>query len=238
MQCLLTDLREYWSVDQEKVEKLVPVDCNLVLNKVIETLKMSISKDGDTVSYEDLPTVFADEYPVNLLFQNLITNALKYRRQEADPHVRISAQRTDDVWTFTVADHGIGIQPEQLESIFAPFKRLHGAEYPGTGLGLAMCRKVVERYHGRIWAESRPGKGMKPSEIVLIEDNEADVDLLKLALKASGICYSLTRFERGMEAVQLYCGADQSVVQPDLVLLDLNTPAPSKPGVAKRKKAS
>ena len=96
---------------------------------------------------------------MTLLFENLIGNAIKYRQTEAAPRIHISTRADARVVEFCVADNGIGIEPEHLETIFAPFKRLHGHEYSGTGLGLAMCQKIVERYGGRIWAESTYGDG-------------------------------------------------------------------------------
>ena len=160
MESLLRDLREYWSVNEQKAENLVPVDCNLVLERALAYLEMPVKESGAVLVYDSLPTVTAEELPLTLLFQNLIGNAIKYRRQDRPPRIHISAERgADGAWTFSVADNGIGIAPEHLEMIFGPFKRLHGREYPGTGLGLAMCEKIMERYRGRIWAESTTGQG-------------------------------------------------------------------------------
>jgi two-component system, chemotaxis family, CheB/CheR fusion protein len=159
MEALLTDLREYWSVNEQRVENLVPVDCNEVLNKALSYLEIRVEENGAVVTHDSLPTVMAEEVPMALLFQNLVGNAIKYRRPNEPPRISISAAREDDVWNFAVTDNGIGIDAEFLQMIFAPFKRLHGREYPGTGLGLAMCQKIVERYRGRIWAESAAGRG-------------------------------------------------------------------------------
>ena len=159
MEALLRDLREYWSVNEQKVENLVPVDCNRVLEKALAYLEIPVRESGAVVTHDSLPTVTAEEFPLALLFQNLIGNAIKYRRQGEAPSIRVSAARRDGAWSFSVADNGIGIDDEYLETIFSPFKRLHGREYPGTGLGLAMCQKIVERYRGRIWAESTNGQG-------------------------------------------------------------------------------
>ena len=94
------------------------------------------------------------------LFQNLIGNAIKYRSEDRAPTVHIGAERQDGYWVFTVRDNGIGIQPEFKEQIFGLFSRLHNADrYAGTGIGLAICQRIVERYHGRIWVESEPGRG-------------------------------------------------------------------------------
>jgi two-component system, chemotaxis family, CheB/CheR fusion protein len=159
MEALLTDLREYWSVNEQRVENLVPVDCNGVLNKALSYLEICVRESGAVVNHDSLPTVMAEEVPLTLLFQNLIGNALKYRRLNETPRISISAALEGGAWNFAVTDNGIGIHSEFLQTIFAPFKRLHGREYPGTGLGLAMCQKIVERYRGRIWAESAAGGG-------------------------------------------------------------------------------
>lgn len=159
MEALLRDLREYWSVNEQKVKNLGPIDCNRVLERSLEYLDVSILESGAVVTHDSLPMVIAEEFPLTLLFQNLIGNAIKYRRPEAPPKIHLSAQRSNAAWEISVADNGIGIEAKYLETIFAPFKRLHGKEYPGTGLGLAMCRRVVERYRGQIWGESEGGQG-------------------------------------------------------------------------------
>lgn len=159
METLLKDLRSYWAVNEEKLGDPVPVDCNAALKNALELLAMPIRDAGATVTHDPLPTVTAEELPLVLLFQNLIGNALKYRRQAVPPEVHISAQQKDREWDFSVRDNGIGIEEEHLAQIFAPFKRLHGREIPGSGIGLAICQKIVERYSGQIRAESEFGKG-------------------------------------------------------------------------------
>jgi signal transduction histidine kinase len=102
----------------------------------------------------------AEEVPMRLLFQNLIGNAIKYRRPGEPAHIHIRARRNAGLWRFSVADNGIGIEAQYLQTVFAPFKRLHGLdEYPGSGIGLAICKKIVERSGGQIWAESTYGQG-------------------------------------------------------------------------------
>ncbi len=108
---------------------------------------------------ETLPTVVADERQLAQLFQNLLGNALKFRTEET-PHIRLRAEQQQGIWLFTVQDNGIGIDPQHAEKIFILFQRLHSRQkYDGTGIGLAICKKIVERHGGRIWVESEPGKG-------------------------------------------------------------------------------
>ena len=159
MESLLRDLREYWSVNEQRPVQPIPVDSNLVIEKALNFLSIAMGESGGLVTHDPLPTVMAEEVPLALLFQNLIGNALKYHRSGALPRIHVSSQRSANVWNFSVSDNGIGIEAKQLERIFAPFKRLHGTEYPGNGIGLAICQKIVERYEGRIWAESAPGEG-------------------------------------------------------------------------------
>ncbi len=159
METLLTDLREYWSVNEHKIENLGPIDCSLVLQRALSYLDVPIQESNAVVTHDSLPMVIAEEFPLTLLFQNIIGNAMKYHRPEMPPRIHLSAQRSAAMWRISVTDNGIGIEDKYLQTVFAPFKRLHGAEYPGTGLGLAMCQRVVERYRGHIWIESSYGQG-------------------------------------------------------------------------------
>jgi light-regulated signal transduction histidine kinase (bacteriophytochrome) len=159
MEALLNDLREYWSVDEGKVDQLATIDANEVLVRTLGLLHAAVAESGAVVTNDPLPVVRAEQYPLTLLFQNLIGNAIKYGRRGTIPRIRVSAQRDTTVWQFSVADNGIGIEAQDLAAIFAPFKRLHAGEFPGTGLGLALCQRIVQRYQGRIWVESVPGQG-------------------------------------------------------------------------------
>jgi light-regulated signal transduction histidine kinase (bacteriophytochrome) len=112
------------------------------------------------VTSDPLPTVQVHKTHLQQLFQNLVGNAIKYRSPERIAEVHISAKRQNGAWVLAVIDNGIGIEPEYRENIFGLFKRLHNSnEYPGTGIGLAICQRIVDRYHGRIWVESEPRKG-------------------------------------------------------------------------------
>jgi len=158
MQALLNDLLEYSRVGT-RGKPFALVDCRRVVEQAMSNLKIAIKESGASVTYDVLPVVLGDEGQLVRLFQNLIGNAIKFRRAEP-PQVHVSALRWHNVVTFSVRDNGIGIDPRHSRSIFQIFRRLHTREdYPGTGMGLAICRKIVERHGGRISVQSRPGQG-------------------------------------------------------------------------------
>ncbi|MGH9655274.1 MAG: ATP-binding protein [Bryobacteraceae bacterium] len=159
METLLRDLRDYWSLNKETEREPVPTDCNEVLEEALSVLALPTQETGGSVTHDPLPTVTAERITLTMLFQNLVGNALKYGRPDQPPRIHVSAERSGRDWIFSVRDNGIGIEPEYLKEIFAPFKRLHGSEPGGSGLGLAICKKVVDRYGGKIWAESEYGRG-------------------------------------------------------------------------------
>jgi signal transduction histidine kinase len=135
----------------------VPLDT--CVDRALEVLATRVQETSARITRDPLPVVWGDPTLLTQIYQNLIDNALKFVRH-SQPVVRLTAERRADGWLFGVQDRGIGLSPEYAEEIFAPFKRLHSrAEYPGTGIGLAICRKAVERHGGRIWVESQPGKG-------------------------------------------------------------------------------
>jgi PAS domain S-box-containing protein len=158
MQVLINDLLEFSRVTTRAGEP-EPIDSELVLKQSLSNLDLYIKQNRATVSHDTLPEVMADSTQLAQVFQNLIANGIKFHGEEA-PQIRISAERKTNEWLFSVQDNGIGIDPQYSDKIFEVFKRLHNKEeYPGTGIGLAVCKKIVERHGGRIWVESELGKG-------------------------------------------------------------------------------
>jgi signal transduction histidine kinase len=158
MQMLIKNLLAYSQVGS-KGKDFKPADCSLVVGLAIANLQRAIEESGAVVTYDDFPTIMADFSQLSRLFQNLIGNAIKFRNKEI-PKVHVSAERKENEWVFSVRDNGIGIDPQYAKRVFDIFQRLHGrGEYPGTGIGLAICKRIVERHGGRIWVESKPGNG-------------------------------------------------------------------------------
>jgi PAS domain S-box-containing protein len=158
MQRLINDLLTYSRVGT-RGKKFELTNCEKILEQVLSNLEVLIEEDNAVVNFDPLPTLMADQVQLGQLFQNLIVNAIKFHGSEA-PRVRISAKQENDEWVFSISDNGIGIALEHTDRIFIIFQRLHSREeYPGTGIGLAICKKIVERHGGHIWVESEPGKG-------------------------------------------------------------------------------
>lgn len=159
MQTLIRDLLAFSRVET-RAQGFKAVDCQSALNIAIANLKTIIDETGTLVTTCDLPNIRADASQLTQLFQNLISNGIKFRKPSTPPHIHISAERVKDRWRFAVQDNGIGIDSKYKERVFVIFQRLHTRrEYPGTGIGLAMCKRIVHRHGGRIWFESSPGKG-------------------------------------------------------------------------------
>ncbi len=158
MQRLINDLLSYSRVGT-RGKSFDPTDCEVVLNQALENLKIAIEKSGANVTYDLLPTLKADDRQLIQLFQNLIDNALKFRGDEP-PKIHISASQNGNGWKFSVKDNGMGIDPKHKERIFIIFQRLNKrSDYPGTGIGLAICTRIVDRHGGKIWVKSKTGKG-------------------------------------------------------------------------------
>ncbi|HVU87616.1 MAG TPA: PAS domain S-box protein [Pirellulales bacterium] len=157
MQVLINDLLTYSRAGRRDLA-LAETDCEQVLSDVMSNLQTAIEEREAVITHDPLPTVMADRGQLTQVLQNLVANAIKFSK--CRPKVHIASERIDDEWRIAVRDHGIGIAPEYAERIFEIFKRLHGwGEYPGTGIGLAVCKKLVERHGGRIWVESTPEQG-------------------------------------------------------------------------------
>lgn len=158
MQSLIQDLLTFSRIDRDGATP-GKVDCNGVVREALQNLRPAIQECEAAIAVEALPVISADRSQIVQLFQNLIGNALKFRGQQP-ASISILAEKTDQSWLFSVADNGIGIAPEYADSIFAVFQRLHTrTEYPGNGIGLAICKKIVEHYNGKIWVESQAGQG-------------------------------------------------------------------------------
>ena len=158
---LLDDLLAYTQTAESLLTEESRVDANIALSQTLAMFETRVEETGACVSSDPLPVLRMHEVHLQQLFQNLIGNSLKYR-SEAPPHIHVSARQEGDMWILGVADNGIGIDPQYGKQIFGLFKRLHGGgKYAGSGIGLAICQKIVERYGGRIWVESEVGQGSK-----------------------------------------------------------------------------
>jgi chemotaxis family two-component system sensor kinase Cph1 len=158
MQILIQDLLALSRVGR-KGTTCESVDCNAVVEEVLSGLQSAIQESGAAITHAQLPAVWADRTLMTQVFQNLIGNAIKFRGKER-PAVSVEAEEDGHQCLFSVRDNGIGIAPEFAENIFVVFQRLHArAEYPGNGIGLSICKKIVELYGGKIWMESQAGSG-------------------------------------------------------------------------------
>ena len=158
MQVLIRDLLAFSRVVRADVTRK-NVDCNVALEEAVQSLTAAIEESGAVVTHDQLPIVWADQTQIAQVLQNLIGNAIKFRNGEP-PECAVSAEKSGRNWLFSVRDNGIGIAPEYTENIFVVFQRLHArSEYPGNGIGLAICKKIIEHYGGTIWVESQVGQG-------------------------------------------------------------------------------
>lgn len=160
MQVLIEDLLDFSRITRIRNESK-PVDLNKVLRIVKLDLKVRIEETGAVINSTELPTINGDEIQLRRLFQNLISNSLKYRHQDRKPEIDISATKNSDHWLIEFKDNGIGFNQEHAERIFLLFQRLHPkSSYSGTGIGLTVCKKVIEQHNGEIWAEGKVGEGV------------------------------------------------------------------------------
>lgn len=159
MSTLINDLLAYSRVGT-RGKDFVKVDLAALFSKVTSDLKVAASESGAMITADQLPAVIGDESQLVQLFQNLIGNAIKFKKEDEPPRIHLSAESKKSEWIFGIHDNGIGIEPRFYDRIFTIFQRLHTKEeYPGTGVGLAICKRIVERHGGRMWLESKPGEG-------------------------------------------------------------------------------
>jgi signal transduction histidine kinase len=157
MQTLIQDLLAFSRIGRNDAA-LGHVDCGAVMDEVLLSLGPAMEETGALVTHTALPVLWADRSQMVQVFQNLIGNAIKFRGE--DPAISVQAEKAGEQWLFSVSDNGIGIAPEYAENIFVVFQRLHArTEYPGNGIGLAICKKIIQRYGGKIWVEPRAGHG-------------------------------------------------------------------------------
>jgi PAS domain S-box-containing protein len=159
MEVMIRDLLEYSSLDAEHARVLETTSCDTALDFALENLEAGIAESGVEIIRKPLPAIKGEITQLVRLFQNLVGNSIKYRHPERRAQIRISARREGSDWVFAVADNGTGIEAQYAERVFGIFKRLHGRDNPGTGMGLAICRKIVAYHGGRIWVESTAGEG-------------------------------------------------------------------------------
>ena len=159
MQTLINDLLSYSRIGT-RANPLIPLDAHVPLGQARLNLNKTIGEASAIITNDELPVVMADETQLTQLFQNLIGNAIKFHKDGESPRIHIAAQQKTGEWVFSVQDNGIGIEAQYLQRIFVIFQRLHAREdYPGTGIGLAICKRIIERHGGKIWVESQPGRG-------------------------------------------------------------------------------
>jgi len=159
MQILIQDLLVYSQLQTTSFSSNLAIDSKAIVDVALANCQKAIDENGAVISYAGLPAIRADFAQIAQVFQNLISNAIKYRKPGETPRVEISAAWEAGGWVFCVRDNGMGFDQKDAEKIFGIFKRLHGHDIPGTGIGLAIARKIVERHGGQIWAESDRGKG-------------------------------------------------------------------------------
>ncbi len=159
MSILIRDLLDFSRVNT-RGEELRNVDCNKAFESAMRNLGSAIKESGAAITHDSLPVLSADQTQLAQLFQNLVGNAIKFRSPQRPPQIHVSARKDQTHWLFRVEDNGIGFEQQYEDKIFMIFQRLHGrGQYPGTGIGLAICKRIIERHGGKIWAESELDKG-------------------------------------------------------------------------------
>jgi len=158
MQDMIIGLLEYCRTGKSSEKE--QINCNLLMGEIIEDFRVTIRNTDSKIVYEKLPIITGYKVELKQLFHNLLSNALKFRNKDQAPEVKITVEKIDDFWQFSFKDNGIGIDKIYLKEIFIVFQRLHiRSDFPGSGIGLALCKRLVELHQGKIWVESEPGKG-------------------------------------------------------------------------------
>jgi light-regulated signal transduction histidine kinase (bacteriophytochrome) len=166
LQRLINDLLAYSRVETRQ-RPMAPTSLTDVLREAISNLQMAMGETQAVITHDPLPTVQGDTAQLVQVLQNLLGNAIKFRAPDRPPRIHVGAKQDGGQWTIAVQDNGIGIDPQYADRIFVIFQRLHtAAEYPGTGIGLAVCKKIIERHGGRIWLDSQPGEGARFSFVL------------------------------------------------------------------------
>jgi signal transduction histidine kinase len=177
MQALINDLLSYSRAGTQPIKKQT-VSSEQILKNALANLDLAIRESGAVVQYDGLPLVEADGTKLLQVMQNLIGNAIKFRKRDVRPKISVTAKKRDSDWFFTVRDNGIGFEPKYCDRIFQVFQRLHGVgKYPGTGIGLAICRRIIEHHGGQLWAESQPSVGSTFFFTLPLRDETAGPDL-------------------------------------------------------------
>jgi len=173
MKRLISDLLNYSRTNKEWL--IEQVDISETIQEALKNLRASINECGAIIEFENMPTLRVDRSQMLQLFQNLIGNAIKFRKEGGQPFIKITAAKQDTEWLFSVEDNGIGIDQQYSEKVFVIFRKLHNqTKFEGTGIGLSIAKKIVERHGGRIWFESEPGKGTKFYFTLQSVNNETD----------------------------------------------------------------
>jgi light-regulated signal transduction histidine kinase (bacteriophytochrome) len=159
MNQMISDLLSYSRTTAETGHADEEVDLEEAFGAILTVLKEPIESANASITHQPLPRIFADASQMGQVFQNLLSNALKYHRDGVTPEIEVKAERDDGNWLFSVRDNGQGFKMKYAQQIFGIFKRLHGKEVPGSGVGLAICKAVIERHGGHIWANSEVGHG-------------------------------------------------------------------------------
>ncbi|MDQ4126124.1 MAG: PAS domain S-box protein [Actinomycetota bacterium] len=240
MRALIDDLLSYSRLGADDLA-ITTVDLAGAMGRVLQILAPAIDEAGAEVAVHDLPAVAADAIKIEQVLRNLVANAVKFSRPGERPRVEVSAERVEGAWQVTVADQGIGIDPRHGDRVFEMFQRLHGREdFPGTGVGLTICRRIVDRHGGDIWFEAnkpygtrfhftipdRERVGGRAVTVLLVEDNAGDVLLMRQGLATWNRPVDVHHVADGEEAIEFLhrAGRHTDAPVPDLVVLDVNLP--------------